>query len=1547
VRRLSYSLIVVLSVVVFWGLVPVPTTRAGEGEVSLLTDEAIPRYLSRGQQLARNGEWAKMIDILQRVIEGDATIFPELNKQTLNSAVHTSDGILYYPARELCVQELSKLPPEALSIYRTTYDVPAEKLFKQAQATPDLDQRLEKLTEVFDTYLVSSFGDDALDESANLSLQLGRYFPAIANYRRLLEVYPRDSDRDLVMARTKAAYCAARIGDRATRDAMLEQLIGENPGRRVLVEGKRVAVEDLYDHPVMQVIGGVELGGSDDWTIAGGDPARHRAGEDIPVDLPSKPFWSFGLDKRDSRFWDIAGFWGPRSYDRTRAVAPAAPGDFMAISNYPTVRPVVHDGIVFYKDYTDLVPRRASSGSLVMHVNHKPPKQAGSTRDRIRIPVSHFRPGTGINDQPTDGSRYEMIYRWYDYGGTDVVATNDHVVITRTTYMPLQYVPGRAAGTAPPNAISVHRRDNGKLLWAYEQTGAIFAKSVRLDPEQLAAWKKDHSLHQFAHFRGPGVVSGGILYTVADEKDGPKDQGGGVSLWAMRIADGRVLFRTQLHHHDEIRTSLPGSASIAVAGTVAYITTNSGILAAVDALPPGRIRWIRRYKRGFAVAGRGSQKQIHIRFTHNEPIVAAGKVIIATPDAQFVEAIDAETGRLAWRLSTAELKDIHHIVGISGQKIVFAGSSITAVDLQTGKVAWSHEQLGTRAFWPYGRGFVGKKYAYVPATIHAKPAKGDTSVVHRFDLETGEPAGRLTFDVPRLGNILCVGGRLIAASEDRVVCFLSPEREEKRLDKRVEENPGRVDPLVERALFYLALTPPASASAAEDLHAASEAAGDDAEAKKEPTWRLLHLLIDEARAEKSTEHLADARLLAERMIRYQEPRKTKKRPYEAQIALLEAEILATTSRPDEAIDTLERFLDHYPNEEVVVGDRVVGVRRATRMLRDRLLKNPEFRVAFESSVRGRIAQALKAKDVDALAAIPEHYGNQAPSEESYFALARLYREQNKLSAAELALRSVLRDFPSHPRRAEAHIELAIVLGEQKLLFDARRERDQGLAILDEAGRKKYAEQIAELAKLLPDEARAAELPSLELPLRIQVLENPNREPIPVSGKRPAETPAFTLVTDGSAYLAIAPDGKTTLWKQPMPTHGAVSLGALDDPITSAVAAAISHARLARFDGEDLVIADVHGITRVHAKSGKAIWSWPHERKPAAEAATSAITRLRIILETLARDGHLNRRSPLPAHVVRDGTLIRIDPAAGVKAFTLGDGDILWEDDKAKGDLAGPPSLVGQLLAIGRSFPGRIEIFDVVAGSRIRTIPAPAGNKAVLLAAPKLDRLGRLYVIAGSDSKASSAAFHVLDTRNGKSLREPIPVHSRYAAILYADGELVLFHDGSSGGENLHFLELAANAHQRKEAEDIGRDIHILQDGTRLFVLSYKAGVADEGARLFRINLAGRATLAYQRIERALAYARPLLTERYVVVAGSDAREAHVRLFDREASKDFSPPAKVFPLLGGRKMTGIKIFEPEAASGIRFAIPPAVAADGKALMLSHPFGTFRLAAAAPR
>ena len=75
-----------------------------------------------------------------------------------------------------------------------------------------LEDRITAYAQVFDKYLVSSVGDDALERAADLQLELGRYYEALAHYRRLVEVYPNDTDRNLPMVLAKAAYCAARIG---------------------------------------------------------------------------------------------------------------------------------------------------------------------------------------------------------------------------------------------------------------------------------------------------------------------------------------------------------------------------------------------------------------------------------------------------------------------------------------------------------------------------------------------------------------------------------------------------------------------------------------------------------------------------------------------------------------------------------------------------------------------------------------------------------------------------------------------------------------------------------------------------------------------------------------------------------------------------------------------------------------------------------------------------------------------------------------------------------------------------------------------------------------------------------------------------------------------------------------------------------------------------------------------------------------------------------------------------------------------------------------
>ncbi|MHC4452008.1 MAG: outer membrane protein assembly factor BamB family protein, partial [Planctomycetota bacterium] len=1160
------------------------------------------------------------------------------------------------------------------------------------------------------------------------------------------------------MARTKAAYCAARIGDRDTRDDMLERLAAEAPGRRVLVEGKRIAIEDLPNHPVMAVIGAIDMGGADDWPMAGGNATRSRLAEDLPADLPRRPFWRHSLQERDSRFVATIGSWMRRVHDREQAVAPAHPEDFLGTAQYPTVRPVVLDDVLFFKDYVELVSRRVASGELAWKLaRHRLPRANQLLRHRTHLPVSLVRPAT--DGDPTSASRFESVYRWYDYGGNDVVVTAEQIVVTSTTRAPTQLIsPG---AKAPPNTLEVHAQSGDGLRWGWDPNGDLMAESLYTDPVRREQWKKDHGMHRYAYFRGPGVVSGGILYTIVEERDGPKDKPGGIAVWALRMRDGQVLYRTQLHHHDDILSQLPTDACISVAGAVVYVLTNAGVLAAVDALPPGRIRWIRRYPRSVPPRSRGARKKVHIVYAYNEPVIAGGKVVIMAPDSKRVQAIDAETGRLAWELEPRDLGEVRHIVGVRGQTLVLAGSSITAVDLQRGKVKWSHETLGENSGLPYGRGFLSDKIAYVPSVSWAQRRPDGSSFVYRFEIESGKRLERYRFDVPRLGNIICLGGRLIACNEDEVLCFTTAERELKQLGARIEKGEESKSPLLlERALVRLKADPGDRANALADLRAARAEDPNGLEVR----WRMIDLLIEQAQAEKSVEPLVEARQVAVslRSMQDRQPQEQRRRPYEAQIDFIETGILAEAAQAERAVEQLQAFVEKYAREEVIVKGRILKVPAAARELRTKLMANTAFRAAFAKVVRARIETAAKARNKNALAIISEQFGSQTPAEEAWFALARLHIEDNEPGKAEEALRTVLRDFPNHPRRAEAHLRLAILLAKGRLLVDARAERDRGLAELDADGRTRYAAEIAEITKLLPEEEARQPRPTLELPLRTETFEPVKGTPIPVHGVAPKAMKGYTIVANGAAFAAVGPKG-VVKWKATNVAGAALNPGPAGEASTIAVAAALANARFARWVEGDLLIGDVMGVMRINAATGDPVWSQPGKGVEASQSADRAIAELRKLLATLARTGHLNRVSPLPAHLIRGDMIVRVHPAEGVFAYSLETGAVLWKDTDATGAMPGKPSLVGQLMAVGRSQPGAIDIFDLGSGKRVRRLQAPS---KVVLASPLLDRLGRVYLVTGSDAAARQASFHVIDARDGSSLLEnPIEVHSRYAAVL--------------------------------------------------------------------------------------------------------------------------------------------------------------------------------------
>ncbi len=1497
-----------------------------EGAVRLFTDDAIPRYLERGQQLARTERWRQMVTVLQRVIAGGKEVLPDLPETIRDFAVYSEDNVLYYPARALCVKRLAELPPEGLQVYRDEFDRQAKDLYTKALQATGLAVRLKRFMAVYDQYLPSSYGDDALEQAANINLSLGRYYEALSQFRMLLELYPKDSDRDLALCAAKSAYCAARIADDHTLTAILDELTANHAGKTVVIEGKRVAVTSLAGHPRFQLTHAARNGRNKDWLMAGGNASRTRIAEDLPDDIGPTPFWSRRIDERDPRITAEYGTWELTEHNRQPSPDPksvSANLAWIAVRPYPTARPAIANGIMYLKDGNELIARSVLTGRILTGFA----RMEGNSRNLNSL--------HSIDSVRKDGSdpKVERAYRYLDYGGQSVTVSRGTVFLLEQLRRPQHLMSQTSKAGRPLNILSA-KDPTGNLKWSWQpECGSV---ELFNDPSKRDAWKLDFNQHGRVHFRGPGIVVSDILYTVVHE------EGVGVGVWAFDARTGRVLYRTPVHYKDELAGITPSDASISVAGGVAYVAANSGVIAAVDALPPGHVRWIRRYSRQLTRTGgrRGARHRFaSMGFGHSEPVVTQGRVICAPSDSQHVFALDATTGKELWsrRRGSSGVGSPHIIVGV-GKGIVFlAGEEVVAIDATTGKTVWTEPGKGT----PFGRGFVGEKYVHIP--INLPPER---SAILRYSITDGTQPKELLFDVARLGNLVHVDGRLIVTNGEEMMVFLNQPAEKAKLAAATT-----VAELTERAHFALASQPPDREAARRDFAAARKLTTP----KSGPDLLVAALenLFDLARTSPTESILEEMTAVAERIERENTdprfPHPTRRFPYIAQVDYARVTALSKLGKGEEAMVALEHFVDthgavdKFKENSVIVGGAITRVGNAAAALYEELLENNEtFRSAFEKRVRDQINAAIATKDIAALTQIPVRYHYRAPTGDCYFARADLLREQSRTADEGQALREFIREYKLHERRAEAFLRLADGLATQGKYSAAQALRNRVvLEMPNEVRRADLAQMLAKLDSLLPKGSSTLKAPKIRLPLASKRILARASGALAVRGAWPKDSRVRAILADESELTAIDAEGKT-VWTAPFGAPNAAPPGGGEDPTTAIVSAAIHAARYAEIVDGDLYVGDVTGVMRVGLNDGQVKWRAPDDPVQATKDAQYCVELLRAQITTTQTEGSNGPRQEwLPNHVRSGKLIVRYHPRRGFEAVQLSDGTPKWVA-ATEGPLVGPPSVRGHLLAAG--WERGATIYDVSNGTVLRNEPAPKGG--ALLAPPILDPLGRLLVVVSTGTDRDTGSLRILNAGNLRSAHDwTYKVKHRHAAVLHCDGKTVVFHNGGTAGgpgseSNLLVVDLASGSVIRTRTHKLFRDYRIMKSGDKLFVFTHCRGDAATGARLFRVDVRSGDPLKYDYPPEATVYGEPLMTARFIAITGSGSQGGNVVLYNREASTD---SRNWYPVFHNTAVAEGRLLKLPAKGEPWYRSAPAVAEFGEALLVTGPFGAWELAA----
>jgi outer membrane protein assembly factor BamB/tetratricopeptide (TPR) repeat protein len=631
--------------------------------------------------------------------------YKELLEETSGKLVQNSDKV-FVSAGDFLRERMSKLGPQAREIYRIQFDRAALRAYKAA--TLKISEK--QLEAVVRNYSLSSYSDDAMSLLAAIDAERGDFVRAAEWLRKLLSWYP-DTDLDVDMIRIRAAWYNYYSGRFARVKRYLKEL-GVDDAAKVEDAAKyRLSVlADIVRKNKFSTAAGEVRERAYIKGIPGG--GLERAGVSGEVVRCEKIAWQgYLFGSRNAR-----KALRRSSIENSKRQRMLSPG-----SNDFRYQSVEYDGKVYTGTEVGVNVTDLRTGRLLMELL---PPGGGD-----------YFPETDSYISPTVTE--DCVYANFVY---EVSASENFQGILIKAAMP-RYT------------LCAYDRRSGKLKWAAH-------RSAKLKKQFAGKWFSMPSAPVLVgdmlitEVRTRGMLAGTYLAAFDSETGEPR--------WIKPLcSNGRELTMFGYEARGPLSTMLASSDG---GRPTVYCCTNLGAVFAVDGVT-GEVRWAAEYDQIQLRAAEMYRAQMrNFVWINTPPLIAAGVLVAAPLDSQYVHAFNAQTGKMLWRYNYSwQSAQFRNVLGVVDGKVIIDGTRLAAIELGTGKVKWITERRGVRP--GAGRGLLTQTQVVVPRS----------DGMYRYSISSGKLIRSQRWPTAGArgepGNLLVTGDQLVVTGTTRITAY--------------------------------------------------------------------------------------------------------------------------------------------------------------------------------------------------------------------------------------------------------------------------------------------------------------------------------------------------------------------------------------------------------------------------------------------------------------------------------------------------------------------------------------------------------------------------------------------------------------------------------------------------------------------------------------------------------------------------------------------------------------------------------------------------------